>query len=88
MLTGSWTGQAECTHQGGVGLDGDQLGPSGAAVLSALLPVLFGRGKVVALPRIPEPANWAKLASPCTPETQRVGWGIQQGLPPARGTRE
>lgn len=75
MLAESWTGQAGCTHQGGVGLDGDQLCPSGAAVLFALLPALSGRGEVVALPRIPEPANRAKLASPCTPETQQLGWG-------------
>lgn len=88
MVTGSWAGQAGCTHQGGVGLDGDQLCPSGAAVLSALLPVLSGRGEVVALPRIPEPANRAKLALPCTPETQRVGQGSWQGLPPAPSPRD
>jgi len=70
---GRWTGQAGCTHQSGVGSDGDQLCPSGAAVLSALLPALFGRGEVVALPRIPEPAGRAELALPCTPEMQPVG---------------
>lgn len=78
---GAGTGQAGGTHQGGVGLDGDQLCPSGAAVLSALLPALFGRREVVALPCIPEPANGAKLALSCTPETQQLGWGNWQGLP-------
>lgn len=88
ILTGSWTAQAGCTHQSGVGLDGDQLCPSGAAVLSALLPALFGRGEVVALPCIPKPANRAKLASPCTQETQQVGWGSWQGLPPGPSPRD
>lgn len=69
-------------------MDGDQLCPSGAAVLSALLPALFGRGEVVALPCIPEPANWAKLASPCTPETQWVGWGSWQELAPGPSPRD
>lgn len=70
MPAGSWTGQAGCTHQGGVASDGDQPCPSGAAVLPALLPGLFGRGEVVAVPRIPEPAGRAELASPCISETQ------------------
>lgn len=82
-MMGSWISQTGCTYQGGIGSDGDQLCPSGAAVLSALLPALFARGEVVALTCIPEPARWAELALPCTPKDslwEQLGQGRQQPL--------